>query len=1199
MQAQILGLTLFGEVGKDYFSAGSQVNQAQPIDCGGLFMDATRMDLESGGSLKEPLLGTQIRLNAEVLFFIFILVLAFFSRFYDLESRVMSHDENTHVYFSWLLEQGQGYSHDPLSHGPFQFHAVALSYFLFGDTDATSRFPSALFGVAAVLMVFLFRKWLGKTGTAVAAVLMLVSPYMLFYSRYVRNEMLVVPQTLLLFWAMFRYMETRRTKWLYLLVLALSLHYTTKETSYMYTAALLVFLGLYFGWQLLRIQWQAPLRKQVLFGSLVVLLAGGGLAGSTFLKAIEEDFSSAGVVGGVSPLIYIGAGLAVLGLVGFFGSLIREFGHRLRTSFPSFDLIVVILTMVLPQLAAVVATVGGWDPLAYEIPEAFQKTTITIIVLAVLAAGIGMLWDWRRWLTAAGFFYVPFIILYTTFFTNGLGLASGLVGSLGYWIVQQGVERGSQPLFYYAFLQIPIYEYVAALGVLLAAGFGLSSWNRTRKSRDFQDPVSVPSIPESDVPLEESLNQMVNDAPGEKPFEAVFFLGYWAVSMLALFTYAGERMPWLTVHILLPMILLSGWSAGKFLDRVDWKQWKSGWLVVAIEFVLLVSVFSLLGVILGPEPPFQGQTLEQLNATSNFFSALIVTAAAAAGLWYLGRPWPLGELWKSFGVLFGLLLMLQTARTAFRAAYINYDYPTEYLVYAHSGTGPKIALEQIQELSMKTTGGLDIQIAYDNETLYPYWWYLRNYSNAYYFASNPSRTLLNYPIVTAGAANWAKIDPLLEDHYYSMEMKRIWWPNQDYFAMGYDRINSEYIQEQNSAGIFETDQLGAGGYIWKVTTKLVGFLLDREWRNALWQVWFNRDYDAYAALKGREITLQDWDPSDNMKLYVRKDIAGMIWDYGATPTIYEPEEFVDPYESRMTVLAASHIIDGSGTEPGQLLQPRGLAVAPDGSLYVADAGNHRIQQFSPEGEFLRTWGSFSGGDGQAEPGTFNDPWGVTTALDGKVLVADTWNHRIQIFTAEGVYLDSFGIFGQAETVFGFWGPRDVVVDSSGRIYLTDTGNKRVVVADADGQYVTDFGGFGLDPGYLDEPVGIGMDGLGFVYVADTWNQRIQVFDPADDLFAPVRQWDIEGWYGQSLENKPYLDVNEEGIVCTTDPEGYRVLCFNSEGEFLQGFGGFGSLDTQFTLPSGIAMDDQCGVWVSDTPNNRVLYFELNICSAEE
>ena len=62
----------------------------------------------------------------EVVIFAVIMVLAVVSRFYDLQSRVMSHDENSHVYYSWRLYKGEGFAHDPLMHGPLQFHMIAL-----------------------------------------------------------------------------------------------------------------------------------------------------------------------------------------------------------------------------------------------------------------------------------------------------------------------------------------------------------------------------------------------------------------------------------------------------------------------------------------------------------------------------------------------------------------------------------------------------------------------------------------------------------------------------------------------------------------------------------------------------------------------------------------------------------------------------------------------------------------------------------------------------------------------------------------------------------------------------------------------------------------------------------------------------------------------------------------------------------------
>jgi sugar lactone lactonase YvrE len=111
-----------------------------------------------------------------------------------------------------------------------------------------------------------------------------------------------------------------------------------------------------------------------------------------------------------------------------------------------------------------------------------------------------------------------------------------------------------------------------------------------------------------------------------------------------------------------------------------------------------------------------------------------------------------------------------------------------------------------------------------------------------------------------------------------------------------------------------------------------------------------------------------------------------------------------------------------------------VARAPDGTLYVADTGNHRIQHLAANGTVLDTWGSFASLDqGEAPGGTFNEPWGIAVAPDGTVYVADTWNHRIQHFAADGRFLGMWGTFGQAETQTAFWGHRDVAVDATGRV----------------------------------------------------------------------------------------------------------------------------------------------------------------------
>jgi hypothetical protein len=122
-----------------------------------------------------------------------------------------------------------------------------------------------------------------------------------------------------------------------------------------------------------------------------------------------------------------------------------------------------------------------------------------------------------------------------------------------------------------------------------------------------------------------------------------------------------------------------------------------------------------------------------------------------------------------------------------------------------------------------------------------------------------------------------------------------------------------------------------------------------------------------------------------MRMYVRKDVAAQIWNYGVGPS---PEEVVaDPYEGKETKLTADVMFGLPGSEPGQFNRPRDLAVAPDGTLYVADTDNHRIQHLSRDGEVLHTWGSFADiSKGPAPAGTFYEPWG---SLSGQ-MARYTW-----------------------------------------------------------------------------------------------------------------------------------------------------------------------------------------------------------------
>ncbi len=1162
--------------------------------------------------------------TVEQLLIALIIILTIVTRFYDLGARTMAHDEINHVVPAYTIEN---YVYDPVTHGPFQFHALALSYFLFGDSDFSARVPAALFGIGVVIFtLFAWRRYLGRVGALCAATLFMISPFILFYSRYTRNEIFIVFWGLVMLWLFLRYMEDGQTKWLYWLTFITAMHYADKATSYIFTAEASIFLALLFIFEALRLNWKTEISKnrfQIAVAvtlTLIVVTLGVYVLGKTPAPmqtgVVPPEAGATGVshlINSKLPLI-AAAGLTGISAIAAIVFLVQGLGWKQIRSSRTFDLIVLPLILILPLLVALPLRLLGFDATDYSQTGIIRSGIIFTLLIAVSLV-LGMLWNRKTFLRNAAIFWGIFIVFYTTFFSHGEGFFKGIVGALGYWMQQQAVERGTQPLYYYALVQIPVYEYLPALGVIFAFIIGLSRKLFLAKLAEpfvAYAPAPIESeellagelevdgekTPVSDeeseivLPLEaqylsEDL-ELVDELPGEEVEEeepvrpggigrfftdppadpsraeklpTLALLLFWSGMSLLAFSFAGERMPWLTTHITMPMILTTGWVLGYLIEKINWQEVreKRGWLVLLLSGVFFVAFGSLLGSLLGNEPPFQGKELLQLQATSDFLLALLGTLGAGAGLFVLLKNWGGANFWKAALLAFFGLLSLQTARTAYRAAYINYDNAMELLVYAHSTRDMKDTVEQIETISKRLYGDKTIKVAYDNDVRYPYWWYMRDYPNKVDFDTNVTKSLQDSPIIVVGSSNFSKIEPVVRDSYYRFDYKRMWWPNESLYR---DWSISSVLRD------------------WKDPAK----------RSAIWQVWFNRDYTKYAiAFNNPSLTLATWSPSDTARMYIKKDVAAMIWEYGVSPEPEEPR--VDPYAGNTISLEPISVINYAGETTFNA--PRDIAIAADGSLFVADSRNHRVVHLDSQGLFLNAFGGYGNVmDGEIPGGLMNEPWGVAVGMDGNVYVADTWNHRIQVFTPNGQFLRMWSVFEVNGLPDGFWGPRGIAVDQTGRVFVTDTGKQRVVVFDSNGTYLTQFGGLGLEAGNLDEPVGIeiGLDGK--IYIADTWNYRVQVFepDPTGLQFRSARLWEVDAWTSDSLDNKPFLALDKHGNVYITDPDRGRVIGFDREGNFKVLWGGF---DNSYLMGviSGIATTADGKVWVSDSTSNTLLLFQ--------
>jgi DNA-binding beta-propeller fold protein YncE len=258
-----------------------------------------------------------------------------------------------------------------------------------------------------------------------------------------------------------------------------------------------------------------------------------------------------------------------------------------------------------------------------------------------------------------------------------------------------------------------------------------------------------------------------------------------------------------------------------------------------------------------------------------------------------------------------------------------------------------------------------------------------------------------------------------------------------------------------------------------------------------------------------------------------------------------------------------------GPADGQFNNPSFVATGPDGSVYVSDNGNNRVQRFTADGAFLASFGSAGAG-----PGQFNGPTGIGIGPDGSVYVADSGNNRVQRFDANGTFISQWGSPGSGDGQFQ--GPTGVGVGPDGSVYVGDSGNARIERFLADGTFFSSFasgaGGFGQIQG-----VAVGSDGS--VYAVDNVNGRVEHFD-GNGGFAGT--WGSPGSGDGQFLNARGIAASPAGVY-VADATQNRIQKFTTTGAFVDSLDA-SSGDTQLSAPAGVAVSNAGQIYV--VGNNR-------------
>jgi uncharacterized protein (TIGR03663 family) len=648
-----------------------------------------------------------------------VILLGAILRFWGLGDKPLHHDESLHAYYSlglmhnmehWLWCIGldsppPGYScyaYTPLLHGPFQFHFIALVYKisqLLGAPDngvntTTVRILAATLGTAIVGLPYFLRDYLGKVTAWLASFLLAVSPSMVYFSRFAREDIYMAFFTLLMVVGVARYVHDRKMRWLVIAAAGFAFAYATKEATFLTALVFGSFMGALLAWEL---GLKLPLRSRINQESSLVALVPKTFAPVTLLAYfVIAGAAARALFAWIKSLsIYITNPTNATAADNF----VQGLKDKTVAMVPVIGILLAVFVIVLlfREIKGKLPAPGRRGLTKHVDPER-QPLLDTILTM-----------PWTHWFLALLCGWTIFLLLFSVLLTNVAGgIGDGIWQGLYYWLQQQQVARGNQPWYYYLML-IPLYEQIGVV-------FGIIGILRCIA----------------------------------KPTRIRLFLVYWFIGNLFLYSWAAEKMPWLMIHLTMPLMLLGAIG----LEPV---------VVTCINLAKnLFARFASLKTQVssnGENIPVQGypQARKKVGVFAGSVSIL--------------------------GVIMAVLLLLPTLHNMYEVSYVHAaDGPHEMMVYVQTTTDVNVIMSRVDALDQKLYGGKhQMPIGLTSDATWPFAWYVRDYPNVC-FDYPTNCPWKDVPVIIAGGDNpfgveqqYAGAQGGTGKYVYHEYKMRTWW----------------------------------------------------------------------------------------------------------------------------------------------------------------------------------------------------------------------------------------------------------------------------------------------------------------------------------------------------------------------------------------------------------------------------------------